>query len=182
MNTIELFAVIFSLFSVWLTTKNNIWCWPTGIIGVIFYFFIFYTDKDWANSSLQTLFIIQSVYGWLKWNKKEKDIRLSDPILISINISLTMFLSFFFYILNTMFNGNLTTLDSITTSLSIVGMVLLANRKLESWFWWMVADVFYIMLFIQSSHYPSALVYFIFLILTIFGYKSWKNEYIRSSN
>ena len=174
---IETFAVLFSLLSVWLTTKNNIWCWPIGIIGVIFYSFIFYTDKDWSNCLLQTLFVIQSVYGWLKWNKKEKDIRLSDPILISINISLTMFLSFFFYILNTMFNGNLSTLDSITTSLSIVGMVLLANRKLEAWFWWMVADIFYVILFIQSSHYLSALVYFIFFILTIFGYKSWKNEY-----
>ena len=68
---IESIAVIFSLLSVILTTKKNQLCWPVGIIGVIFYGYIFYQNRDWSNLLLQFFFIIQSIYGWINWNKSE---------------------------------------------------------------------------------------------------------------
>jgi len=55
---IESTAVIFSLLSVILTTKKNQLCWPVGIIGVIFYGYIFYQNKDWSNFILQFVFIV----------------------------------------------------------------------------------------------------------------------------
>ena len=55
---IESTAVIFSLLSVVLTTKKNQLCWPVGIIGVIFYGYIFYQNKDWSNFILQFVFIV----------------------------------------------------------------------------------------------------------------------------
>lgn len=172
---LETFAVIFTLISVWLTTKSNIWCWLTGLVGIILYSILFIEERNWSNVILQGLFIIQSIYGWVKW-KSHKDNLISkmDPILTSIFISSTMFLVALFYVINTLLDGELILLDSITTSLSIIGMILLANKRLESWIWWMIADIFYIVLFLNNHLYLSSGIYFVFLCLAIKGYYNWR--------
>jgi nicotinamide mononucleotide transporter len=65
-------------------------------------------------------------------------------------------------------------LDSITTALSLTGMLLLARRKLENWIYWIIADIIYIPLYIHKELYPTSLQFFIFLILAILGYRNWK--------
>ena len=67
-------------------------------------------------------------------------------------------------------------LDSITTALSLTGMLLLARRKLENWIYWIIADIIYIPLYIYKELYPTSLQFFIFLILAILGYRNWKKE------
>jgi nicotinamide mononucleotide transporter len=67
-------------------------------------------------------------------------------------------------------------LDSITTALSLTGMLLLARRKLENWIYWIIADIIYIPLYMYKELYPTSLQFFIFLILAILGYRNWKKE------
>ena len=54
---LESIAVIFSLLSVWFTSKENKLCWPVGILGVIGFMIIFYQTKDWGNFFLQFVFL-----------------------------------------------------------------------------------------------------------------------------
>ena len=178
---IEIIAVIFSLISVWLTTRNNILCWPTGIIGIIFYFLIFYQDRNWSNVILQLLFILQSIVGWLHWKYLPKKDITQLSIKNNINsINITFLLIIFFFTVNNIFKGNLSLIDSTTTSLSIMGMVLLSYRKIESWIFWMIADVFYIFMFIESGRYLSSFIYLIFLIMSFFFFFSWKQKIQKS--
>lgn len=178
---IEIIAVIFSLISVWLTTRNNILCWPTGIIGIIFYFLIFYQDRNWSNVTLQLVFILQSIIGWVNWKHSTKTniTELSSKNNIN-SINITFLLIIFFFTVNNIFKGNLSLIDSTTTSLSIMGMVLLSYRKIESWIFWMIADVFYIFMFIESGRYLSSFIYLIFFIMAFFGYRSWKQKIQKS--
>lgn len=67
-------------------------------------------------------------------------------------------------------------LDSITTSLSIAAMVFLIRKNIEAWALWIIADILYIRLFINSEHYMSAILYFIFLLMSIKGFVDWKKE------
>lgn len=178
MDKIEITAVVFTLLSVWLTIRNNIWCWPTGIVGIIFYFLLFQKDKDFSNCVLQVLFLFQSIYGWYSWNKKpNQNVNLSRGIIISLEISLVLLFIFFFWIFNQMIGGNQTSLDAITTSLSIMAMFLISKRRLEAWFYWFVANIFYIILFLSNNHYLSAFIYFLFLFTSTLGFFNWKRLY-----
>ena len=67
-------------------------------------------------------------------------------------------------------------LDSITTSLSLTAMLLLARRKIENWIFWIIADLIYIPLFLYKGLYIASLQYFVFLILAISGYIEWKKN------
>ncbi len=179
---IEIIAVIFSLISVWLTSKSNIWCWPTGIIGILFYFILFYQNSEYCNMLLQFTFLSQSIGRWINWNKEEnlqvslynRDLSISKYFYLLIKITQ---LSVIYYFISYAFNGQSILLDSITTGLSIMAMFLLSTKKLESWILWIIADVLYIPLFIHSGHYLSAGMYFVFLCLSINGFKNWKKQY-----
>ena len=46
---VEIIAVLFSILSVYLTAKKNPLCWPAGIVGVLAYSWIFYTDDLIGN-------------------------------------------------------------------------------------------------------------------------------------
>lgn len=67
-------------------------------------------------------------------------------------------------------------LDSLTTSLSLTAMLLLARRKIENWIFWIIADLIYIPLFLYKGLYIASLQYFVFLILAISGYIEWKKN------
>lgn len=173
----EIIAVVFSLISVWLTAKKNILCWPIGIIGILSYFYVFKDVNNWSNMSLQIVFLIQSIIGWCFWkNHKEEHVStLSKYRVIKVSISLIS-LSTLLYFINLKLNGVNPILDSVTTGLSIVGMYLLSLKKIESWIVWIICDILYITLFICDELYLSSSIYFIFLIIAISGYISWRKE------
>jgi nicotinamide mononucleotide transporter len=170
---LETLAVIFTLISVWLTRKQNIWCWLTGIIGTVCFYFIFRADHSVANMNLQILIIIQGLYGWVTWGKDdEKPIKLSNNLTLTLEVSTTLVIVLFLLILDL----NLSFLDITTTAITIMAMTLIAHKKLESWIYWMVADVFYIIYFIYFGHWLSMLLFAILFINALFAFKEWKRD------
>lgn len=180
MNQIEIIAVVFSLLSVIFAVKNNFLTWPFGIVGVIFYGILFYQTKTWGNMFLQVVFTVQSLYGWYFWKVIGKIEELPISKLVKSDRDLfalsTGLLTFFLTFLLLMTGDKSPYLDGITTSLSIVATLLLAIKKIDTWYYWIAADVLYIYLFITQELYWSAGIYFVFLLLAISGLKTWKKN------
>ena len=188
---IETIAIIFSLISAWQAKQRNIWTWSSGIIGIVAYFFIFKTDKNYANMMLQIIFAAQSIYGFVIWKKVDRETSLSTfssvlkqsgyIILISIlkQIGFIILISISCYYLNTLLKGELSLLDATTTGLSIVATILLAHKKIENWIYWIIADILYVILFISSNHIGSALLYVAFLIMAIMAFFDWKKNPVK---
>ena len=66
--------------------------------------------------------------------------------------------------------------DSITTSLSLVAMFLMARRKVENWIYWIIADLIYIPLYFYKGLLLTSFQFLIFLIIAILGYLSWSKK------
>jgi nicotinamide mononucleotide transporter len=177
-NLVEIVAVIFSLLSVVFAVKNNILTWPTAILGVGFYGLFFYQNHIWGNMVIQIPFLIQSIYGWLKWEDKvetpkvewlekhDRNILAISSFLLTILITFTLIMT----------GDKSPYFDGITTSLSLIAMALLATKKIDTWLYWIVADVLFVIFFLNEEDYLSAITYFVFLILAITGLKQWKKN------
>lgn len=177
MNIIEIIAVVFSLISVILTVKNNIWCWYTGIIGIIFYSIIFYQNQLWGNMFVQSLFILQSILGIINWNKPIKyPTKWLDKRNRMITFSATSLLCVLIFIITKAMGGNMPYFDALTTSLSIMAMMLMAYRKIDNWILWIIVDVIFVWFFYTNGLYLSSIIYFIFLLLSISGLLKWKRS------
>ena len=63
----EMLAVITGIISVYLSTRENIWSWPTALVNVALYFVVFYEEKLYADMGLQVVYFALSLYGWYEW-------------------------------------------------------------------------------------------------------------------
>ena len=48
-----------------------------------------------------------------------------------------------------------------------------AKKILENWIYWFVVDFVSVFLFFSRELYPTAILFVIYLIIIVFGYKAW---------
>jgi nicotinamide mononucleotide transporter len=56
-------------------------------------------------------------------------------------------------------------------------MWLMARRKIESWIFWIIGDIISIPLYFYKGLAITTIQYFIFTMIAIMGYISWKKIY-----
>lgn len=122
--------------------------------------------------SIQFVFVIQSLIGWFKWIKEDKISCLGNKSILFLFFPLWICL----YLISNYFDGNNPILDSLSSSLALFASCLMIYRKVESWIFWIVCDISMILLFVSDKLWISSFVYFIFLIICIFGFFKWKRD------
>lgn len=64
-------------------------------------------------------------------------------------------------------------LDALTTIMSFTAMWLMAQKRIESWYYWIVVDIIGIWLYYVKEVKFIALLYVILLLIAINGSISW---------
>jgi nicotinamide mononucleotide transporter len=179
-NPLETLAALFGVVSVYLSVRQNIWSWPTAIVNVGLYTFVFYQSRLYADMGLQVVYIIISFYGWYEWLYGGKDrtgLKVSRTprrlgvALVGIGVISACLLG---TLLHRTTNAALPYLDSATTSTSLVAQWMMTKKLLENWPVWVAVDVVYIGMFIYKSLYVTAALYLVVLVLSVMGYRQWK--------
>jgi nicotinamide mononucleotide transporter len=182
MFSIELLAVVLTLMAVYLTTRQNIWCWPLGMVSVVFYARVFYDAKLYADMGLQVLYFGLALYGWWAWlhggeDHGELGVSLSSSkarvVLATIGGVAGILLG---QTLSRFTDASLPFMDSTLTSFSIVAQWMQTRKLLEAWLVWLAVDVFYVGMFLYKGLYPTAGLYAVFLCLAVLGLVEWRRS------
>jgi nicotinamide riboside transporter PnuC len=67
MTWIEGIAALCGLLCVWLTIRQSVLCWPTGLVQVVLYIGVFYEARLYSDLILHVIYVIMQVYGWHHW-------------------------------------------------------------------------------------------------------------------
>jgi nicotinamide mononucleotide transporter len=67
-------------------------------------------------------------------------------------------------------------LDTFTTAAAFVAMWLMANKKIESWIFWIITNIVSIPLYFVKGYGFTGIQYTIFFVLAFLGYKEWKKN------
>ncbi len=179
---IEVIAVFFGLLSVWYSMRVNILVYPTGIVSVIIYVYICYIAGLYADMAINMLYFVMSVYGWYNWlrpeiDKPQKAVRFATlkQNIIGILIVVGSFV-LIRYVLIHYTDSTVPAIDAFTTAVFIVGMWLMAEKKVENWIYWIIGDVVSIPLYFYKGLFFTSFHYSFFLVLAILGYISWRKE------
>lgn len=95
-----------------------------------------------------------------------------------------MFIFFFLilsYVLKNHTDSNVPIWDSLTTSIFIVGMWLMAIKKVKNWIAWIIGDIISIPLYFYKGLVFTSFQFTVFLIIAILGYIEWKKQLKESS-
>ncbi len=81
MQALEIVAILSGIISVWFSRKENIWVYPSGLIGTILYVYLSIEGDLYGEATVNLFYTIMSVYGWYNWLRK--DIALQPVVHIS---------------------------------------------------------------------------------------------------
>jgi nicotinamide mononucleotide transporter len=180
---LEAVAVITGLLSVWYARKENILVYPVGIVSVLIYVYICFSVKLYADMSINAFYFVMSIYGWVKWSRKTGD-KPSRPITWATRMewaySLAGLVLFFFilvFVLKNYTDSNVPIWDALTTAIFIIGMWLMALKKIENWLFWIAGDLISVPLYVSKGLVLTSIQFTIFLVLAVSGYLEWSSRF-----
>lgn len=185
-SPVEIIAVAFGLASVWFAKKENILVFPTGIVSVILYVWICFQSKLYADAGINAFYFAMSVYGWYNWsrideNKKQLPVSRNSYKMNLFSIVAIIFFYFAIkYVLEKYTDTDVAGWDALTTSIFIVGMWLMALKKIENWIVWIIGDLISIPLYFYKDLVFSSFQFAIFLIIAVLGFLSWRKTLMLS--
>ena len=59
---------------------------------------------------------------------------------------------------------------------------MVAKKLIENWIYWFVVDLISVFLFLTRDLYLTAGLFIVYLIIIVFGYKTWKKSMIENKN
>lgn len=182
MDPLEGIAVVTGMLSVWFAKNENILVYPTGIISVLIFVYILAHNKLYGDMGINAYYFIMSVYGWYNWTRKDNErhvIHISKSSFKENVYSFLIFLLFFIsliIVLKGYTDSDVPFIDSFTTALFFVAMILMARKKIENWIAWIIGDLISIPLYFYKGLVLTSIQFLVFLGLAIAGYLSWKNS------
>lgn len=178
-NVIEFIAVVFSIIYVLLAAKKNIWCWFFAAFSVLIYTYLCFNAQLYMETILQCFYLIMAFYGYYNWSKNSSKSYKIKIIELPINkhlqiIFLGAVVSFLMgYFLANYSDAKMALLDSFTTTFSIIATFMVAKKILDNWLYWIAIDISSIYLYNSRDLHLTAILFFIYTIIAIYGYKNW---------
>ena len=188
----EYLAVISGIASVWFSRIENIWVYPVGLISTVIYVYISLEGNLFGEASVNVYYTVMSVYGWVLW--AQRDVHRHHVVTITRSTAqewATQGLFFtacyaviFFslHYLKTMFAPQaIPWADGLASASAFTGMWLMAKKKVESWYWWIVTDVASIPLYFVKGYVFSSVYYLVLLIMAFWGLAEWTKRSVSQS-
>ena len=182
-NWFEIVAALIAIAYLLLAMRQDARCWIAWIISSLMYLFVMYSAGLYMEAGLQIFYLLMGFYGLYQWQYKlanNKALKIKVwPITTHIICLTTLFLLVLTsgYILSNNTDAASPYIDAFTTWGAIIASYMVAKKILENWIYWFVVDFVSVFLFVSRELYPTALLFCLYLVLVIIGYRSWKNQW-----
>ena len=182
-NWFEIVAALLAIAYLLLAMRQDSRCWIAWILSSLMYLFVMYSAGLYMEAGLQIFYLLMGFYGLYQWQYKlanNEALKIKVwPITTHMMCLTTLFLLVLTsgYILSNNTDAASPYIDAFTTWGAIIASYMVAKKILENWIYWFVVDFVSVFLFVSRELYPTALLFCLYLILVIFGYRSWKNEW-----
>jgi nicotinamide mononucleotide transporter len=178
---LEKIAVACGLANIYLTVRQNIWCWPVGVVMVSLYIYIFFGAKLYSDAGLNVFFLVMQFYGWYHWTRGPMEHATSLSAVTRLTprgwtwtaAGVAGWTAGVGSLMHHYTDAAAPYPDAFTTILSVIAQFLLTRKILENWTLWIVADIVYIGVYTYKALYWTAGLYVVFLVLCIQGYREW---------
>jgi nicotinamide mononucleotide transporter len=178
---LELISFLLSVVTVWLNIRQLHWAWLFSIASSLMYGVVFYQSALYGDMALQMVFVAVSVQGWIWWLRGIEQRALPVTALtqrgqaavfaswglsfVAIAAALRMYT-----------DSDVPYSDAFLTAGSLVGQYLLAKKRIENWLIWIAVDVLYVGLYLYKGLQLTAVLYGIFVLMAVQGWKRWKQD------
>lgn len=181
---LEGIAFVFGILSVWYAKKEHILVYPTGLVATIITVYLLYRAEYFGDMMMNFYYSVMSFYGWWNWSRKKNDAYVvpisrtnsKEKIIGLLLFLLTMIVTYGVYKAYDYQIELANYIDIFTSGMFFTAMWYMANKKLENWTLWIIADIITVPLYAYRGLGILSLQYVIFTILAVQGYLQWKKS------
>lgn len=128
---------------------------------------------------LHGIYVIINAYGWYHWSdSKNSDtgipvtvFNFKERLLLTVVVMIGS--AAWGYFMHTNTTADFAFADAFILVTSLIAQYLLAVKKLENWVLWIAVDIIAIYIYAQKGLKVTYVLYSIYLLLCILGYRSW---------
>jgi nicotinamide mononucleotide transporter len=190
-DPVEWAGFVLSLAMVYCNIRQIHWGWTLAIARSILYGYVFWNTQLYGQAALQMMFIAMAAWGWRQWLRgqtltapsTETNTAQALPIsllrrherlrLLGVTILVWVLCT---WVLEEFSESKVLYLDALITALALLGQYLLGRKKIETWWIWLVVNILTIALMASQDLWLTALLYFVFAVLSVVGLKTWQKQ------
>jgi nicotinamide mononucleotide transporter len=182
-SELEIVAALVGALSVYLSTRQHLWSWPTAIVNVLLYAYIFHGAKLYADMGLQVVYAGLSCYGWYEWQyggARRTPLPVTRtparhwPLLVALVVAGSLVLG---WTMTRFTDAAIPYVDSALTAVSLLAQWMMTRKLLEHWLVWIAVDLVYVPVYVSRQLPATAVLYAVFLVLAVMGYVSWRRDW-----
>ena len=172
------------MLAVWMVLANfrvNPVGWPLAILSSLLYALLFADSKLYGEATLQLVFIAVAGWGWWQWLRGRGDdgtalrVRSMPARLRWLAIAGTLAAwPLLALLLQHATDSDVPYLDALPTVASITGQLLLGRKLVENWPVWVMVNVVSVGLFAYKGLWLTVLLYALFTLMALAGWRAWK--------
>jgi nicotinamide mononucleotide transporter len=187
-GALEIAANAVMTVSIFLAGRNSVHTWWTGIIGCILFALMFFQVQLYADVALQAFFVVTSAAGWRRWLTGEKGEQgekseSGGPLPVSaasvrqlawtvpIGVGAT---AIYGALLHFFTNAYAPFIDSTVLVFSVIAQLLLMQRRMETWAFWLLVNSIAAPLYASRGLYLTAFFYALYWANAFVSWCSWR--------
>lgn len=183
---LEVAANVVTTASIVLAGRNNIHSWWLGIVGCVLFALLFYRVNLYADMMLQVFFIVTCVLGWMQWLRGAA----GQPLPISraswqslgwmLPAGIVATLAYG-TLLGTFTNAYAPFVDSAVLAFSVIAQLLLMQRRLETWPFWLLVNAISVPLYVSRDLTLTSVLYAAYFINALVSWVWWRIQMRRAA-
>lgn len=177
---LELAANVFNAASIVLAGRRSLHTWWTGIAGCALFALVFFRARLYADVTLQIFFIGSSLVGWWNWRRRRGDAPLRPVRRTPGRARAALFLLGaaaalgYGALLHHFTDAYAPVLDSVVLAFSVIGQLLLVDRRVESWWCWLLVNAIAVPLYFSRDLHLTAVLYAGFFVNAVIALRAWR--------
>jgi nicotinamide mononucleotide transporter len=180
---LEIAAFVLAVAMVLANLRVNPVGWPLAIASSLLYALLFADSRLYGEATLQLFFVTVSIWGWWQWLRGTGSdgaalrVRWMDSRTRGLAAALTLAAwPLVALLLRGQTDSDVPWLDALATVASVCGQILLGRKFVENWIVWVGVNVFSIGLFAYKSLWLTVLLYAVFALLAVAGWRTWQRK------
>ena len=177
---LELLACVLALAMVGCNLRVNPAGWPLAIASSVLYAVLFADSRLYGEAALQLFFIAIAGWGWWQWLRGRGDDggalrvhRMSSAQRLQALAATLAAWPVLALLLARATDSDVPWLDALPTVASVTGQLMLGRKLVENWPVWLAVNVFSVGLFAYKGLGLTALLYALFAVLSVIGWRAW---------
>lgn len=183
-SCISLISGITGIIAVVLCAERKMIFWIFAWIQLITYVILAYQQHFYGEIVENIFYAITMLFGMFIWfnhrdskdqsKVQSKSLKKYHFNIVKIGCTLGIFI--LYYILRTT-NDTQPFMDSITTVPAFIAQILMICAYKEQWYFWLIIDVFSIIMWAIAGDWNMSLQYVFWTINCLYGLNNWKKQY-----